>query len=338
MPPSIRHITPVDPGDAEGVIAEVYRQARAELGAAGATFAMLTPSPETLAAMWSLLRESLLVGGPEERAAKEVVALSVAVKNSCRFCVDAHSVLLHALGEQELADTLSEGRRPRTHAELVDWTERPGPVGPFEAEAAPRFIGTLLAFEFITRMVKVMATNASPHPSMSTRLGRSVASRMVRRAVGLRLEPGSSLALLEDRPAWLEEVWPGLDLTVPAWAGDSPSGRAYAQLRAVASCGRGLLSERAARAVEATVDRELGLLSWPVEIEGLDGLPARAALGARVAAKAALDPGSLTDREVEDWRGGEISDHCVVMLASFGAMSAVDRIQAECEQLGAVDA
>ncbi|GAB3995994.1 hypothetical protein GCM10029992_14770 [Glycomyces albus] len=58
MPPSIRHITPVDPGDAEGAMAEVYRQARDELGAVGATFAMLTPAPEMLAAMWSLLRES----------------------------------------------------------------------------------------------------------------------------------------------------------------------------------------------------------------------------------------------------------------------------------------
>lgn len=338
MPPSIRHITPIDPGEAEGVIAEVARQGQADLGAVGATFSMLTPAPELLTAMWALLRESLLVGGPEERAAKEVVALAVAVKNSCRFCIDAHGVMLHALGEHELAETLSEGGTPREHAELAEWIEHPRPDGPFEAEAAPRFIGTLLVFEFITRMLKVMATNASPHPSMSTKLGRSVASRMVRNAVRRRLEPGLSLPLLEDRPAWLEEVWPGLDLSVPAWAGDSPSGRAYAQLRAVASCGRDLLSERAALAVETTVDRERGLLSWPVEIEGLDGLPARAALGARVAAKAALDPGSLTDREVEDWRSGEVSDHCVVMLASFGAMLAVDRVQAECNEMGAVDA
>ncbi|GAB3995989.1 hypothetical protein GCM10029992_14750 [Glycomyces albus] len=71
---------------------------------------------------------------------------------------------------------------------------------------------------------------------------------------------------------------------------------------------------------------------------GVDLLPERAALGARVAAKAALDPGSLTDREVENWRAGEIVDHCVVMLASFGAMRAVDRIQAECEEMGVVDA
>lgn len=338
MPPYIRHITPVDPSDAEGVIAEVARQGHADLGAVGATFSMLTPAPELLTAMWALLRESLLVGGPEERAAKEVVALSVAVKNSCRFCIDAHGVMLHALGEHELAETLSDGGTPREYAELAEWVERPGPDGPFGAEAAPRFIGTLLVFEFITRMVKVMATNVSPHPSMSTKLGRSVASRMIRSAVRQRLEPGLSLPLLEDRPAWLEEVWPGLDLSVPAWAGDSPSGRAYAQLRAVASCGRDLLSDSAARAVEATVARDRGRLSWPVEVEGLDGLPPRAALGARVAAKAALDPGSLTDREVEDWRSGEVTDHCMVMLASFGAMLAVDQVQAECEKLGAVDA
>ena len=58
--PQIRYVTPVDEKRADGLVAEVYGQAKRELGAVGAPFQMLSPAPELLASMWSLLRESLI--------------------------------------------------------------------------------------------------------------------------------------------------------------------------------------------------------------------------------------------------------------------------------------
>ncbi|GAB3647448.1 carboxymuconolactone decarboxylase family protein [Glycomyces tarimensis] len=340
MSPSIRHITPVGPKAAVGVVADVYQQVESDLGATGGTpFAMLSPTPELLAPMWSLLRESLLVGGPRERVAKEVVATAIAVKNRCRFCADAHATMLHAAGEHEIAESLRSGEPPDEHADLAEWAVAPSVDGPFGAEAAPRFIGTALVFEFITRMVKVMAPDVGPHPSTNTKFGRSVASRSLRAAVAADLQPGASLPLLDRREPWLAELWPTLDLSVPGWAGDSPVGRAWAQLRATAARGRGLLNAHAAGQVEQAIGKSVDdwgarLVTGPIVIDDIERLPATAALGARLAASAALDPGSIRDEDVVAWRTGSVSDHCTVFMFAFAVGHLVDRIQSELTHVG----
>ncbi|WP_051326079.1 carboxymuconolactone decarboxylase family protein [Glycomyces tenuis] len=344
MAPTVRHVTPVLPEAADGLVAEVYRQAKAELGiTVGPPFMMLSPAPELLAPMWALLRESLLVGGPAERTAKEVVATTIAVKNACRFCADAHALMLHAAGEHELAEAVRDGGAPYAHADLAEWAAAPSLDGPFSASAAPRFIGTALVFEFITRLVKVLAHNASPHPVTATKLGRAVASRQVREAVAADLEPGLSLPLLDRREPWLKGRWPTLDLTVPDWGGASPVGRAYAHLRAVASCGRRLLDEQVAHSAEQAIERSVGwwgsqLVTGPIAVGGIEDLPDRAALGARLVAAAALDPGSIDDDAVAVWRAGALSDHSTVFVFGFAVMQAVDQMQSNLIEMGTIDA
>ncbi|THV41611.1 carboxymuconolactone decarboxylase family protein [Glycomyces buryatensis] len=327
---AIRHVAAVEPAAAEGLTAELYQQAKFELGVIGSPITMLSPAPELHAPLWSLLRESLLVGGPAERTAKEVVATTIAVKNRCTFCTDAHSMMLHAAGEHDLAEGLRIGEPPPEWAELAAWAVDPRADGPFPAEAAPRFIGTALVFEIVTRLVKVLAANASPHPVTATKLGRTVASRRVRDAVAAELDPGLSLPLLAGRPEWLEELWPTLDPTIPAWAGDSPVGLAWAQLRAVAACGRGALSDQAANAVEDAIEASLrrsGTRPGPVSLAGIDALPEREALGARLAAAAALDPASVTDADVSAWRSGEVDDHDTVFMFTYAVAHLADGIQ-----------
>ncbi|HEX2144092.1 MAG TPA: carboxymuconolactone decarboxylase family protein [Glycomyces sp.] len=328
MPPAIRLVSAVDPRRAEGPVAEVYRQAKSELGVIGAPFLMLSPAPELLAAMWALLRESLLVGGPEERLAKEVVATAIAVRHGCRYCTDAHTTMLHALGESALAEGMRASDPPRAWAPLAAWALKPGPEGPFPAAAAPRFVGTALVFEFITRLVQALARNETPHPAMGSRLGRSVASRTMRAAVAADLEPGLSLRLLEDRPGWAR----GLPVREPEWAAGSPVGVAYGTLRALASSGTGLLGADAAEAVSRTVGvrgEEAGD-GLPELVDGA-GLKDRAALGARLAVAAALAPHAVDESDVEAWRGRAHTDHCVVHLLAYGTMTGVDALQDEIE-------
>ncbi|THV27072.1 carboxymuconolactone decarboxylase family protein [Glycomyces paridis] len=326
--PGVRHVTPVDPRDAEGLVAEVYRQVKAELGVIGSAITMLSPAPELLAPVWSLLRESLLVGGPEERKAKEVVATVIAVRNECRFCTDAHALMLHAAGESALAEAVRAGRPPREWAALADWALEPGPEGPFPAEAAPRFIGTALVFELITRLVKALAHNESPSAATSTRLGRSVASRLVRSAVAADLAPSSSLALLESWPDWARDVV----VREPSWAAGSPVGRAYGAVRAMGAYGSMLLSDQAAEAVARTVGAAgTAIGAWPPALSGARDLPSQAALGAWLAVSAALAPAAVSESDVEEWRGDVFTDHCVVHLLTYGAMTAVDAVQDEIE-------
>ncbi|SDD61269.1 alkylhydroperoxidase AhpD family core domain-containing protein [Glycomyces harbinensis] len=326
-------------------MADVYRQVESELGVIGPAITLLSPAPELLAPVWALLRESLLVGGPQERKAKEVVATVIAVRNECRFCTDAHTMMLHAAGESELAEAVRSGRTPPEWSALAEWALKPGPEGPFPAEAAARFIGTALAFELITRLVKALADDESPSAVASSRLGRQVASRLVREAVSADLAPGASLPLLEDLPGWVRDV----EVREPAWAAGSPVGRAYGAVRAMAGYGSMLLSDQAADAVARTVGGGgTGLAGSAPELAGAQGLPSQAALGARLAVSAALAPGAVAESDVEEWRGDVFSDHCVVYLLTYGAMTAVDAVQDEIElecaamerteQKGSVDA
>ncbi|MCD0443466.1 carboxymuconolactone decarboxylase family protein [Glycomyces sp. A-F 0318] len=304
----------------------MYRQVESELGVIGPAITMLSPAPELLAPVWALLRESLLVGGPEERKAKEVVAMVIAVRNECRFCTDAHAMMLHAAGESEAAEAVRSGRMPPQWAALAEWALEPGPEGPFPAEAAARFIGTALVFELITRLVKALADNESPSPVTRTRLGRQVASRLVREAVAADLAPGASLPLLEDLPDWVRE----LEVREPAWAAGSPVGRAYGTVRAMAGYGSMLLSDQAADAVARTVGAGASALgARPPALAGAADLPSQAALGARLAVSAALAPDAVEESDVEEWRGEVFSDHCVVYLLAYGAMTAVDAVQDE---------
>ena len=94
----IRYVSPVLPGNAEGVVATVYAQAEKDFGMVAPPVAMHSPSPSALVASWAMLRETLLATGQVDRAAKEVVAASVSVANACPYCVAIHTAAAQRRG------------------------------------------------------------------------------------------------------------------------------------------------------------------------------------------------------------------------------------------------
>ena len=209
------------------------------------------------------------------------------------------------------------------------------PQGPFPAEAAPRYLGTALVFELITRLVRSLTVNASPHPVTATRLGRAVASRRLRDAVAADLEPGLALPLLGRLPDWAAPA----AVREPAWAAGSPVGAAYGAVRAMAAYGSMLISDDAADAVHRAVAAfgpDVGDRLPP--LDEIEAMPEQSALGARLAVSAALAPGRVADADVVRWRGEQFTDHCVVYLLAYGAMAAVDTVQDEFNETRDVDA
>ncbi|NUT37278.1 MAG: hypothetical protein HOV79_29890, partial [Hamadaea sp.] len=124
MASQYRFFTPPSLKTATGRAGAVQAQLAAEFPAASPTFSALSPVPELMAGTWALMRESLLAG-VVPRIDKEVVATTVSRANRCRFCVDAHTVLLHALGEHDLAERVARGDRPADPglAALVRWAK-----------------------------------------------------------------------------------------------------------------------------------------------------------------------------------------------------------------------
>ncbi|MCX4790440.1 MULTISPECIES: carboxymuconolactone decarboxylase family protein [unclassified Streptomyces] len=312
-----RYTSPVPPKSATGTVADVYAQLGTDFGIDRArVFVVLSAAPPLLAGTWAVLRESLLAGRAP-RTDKEVVAAGVSLANRCPFCVDAHIMLLHATGDHRLAETLARGEQPKDpwHRQLLAWGQDMSTARPFPAEQAAEHIGTALAFHFINRIVSSLLTeNALPGGAQKYRLVRTVAGRSLAGTVRRELTPGESLALLET------EGEP------PRWAAGTAIGTAFGALRTAARLGAGLLSDE-----ELTLVRE-SVAAWdgvtPLPLHGAR-LPDRDALpGARLALLAARAPYRITDDDVAAWRVPPRTDHCLVHLIAFGAICAVERVEA----------
>ncbi|MEU4237592.1 carboxymuconolactone decarboxylase family protein [Actinoplanes sp. NPDC026619] len=309
-----RFFTPAPARAATGLVAEVYRQLREDFLGPMPTFQALSPMPELLAATWALMREALLAGDTD-RVDREVVAASVSRANRCRFCLDAHVTMLHALGEPGLAEVIAAGGTPAEprHAELARWAaagRRPGPY-------RPEITGTLLAFHFINRIVSaLLAPDLLPGGLQRFPAVRSAGGRLYARAVREPRPPGRGLRLIAAAPP-------------PAWAGDSPAGVAYASLRNAACRGGELLSELGRETVTGTVGWENGQhperpAEWAADL--VRDLPPADRVGARIALLAAFAPASITRGDVGLWRLSRPADADLVRLVAYGAITATDHV------------
>jgi AhpD family alkylhydroperoxidase len=294
-----RHVTPVGPEAAAGVVADVYDHVNTEFSSIGPAVMMLSPAPELLAPGWALLRESL-VAGAVPRWRKEIVTVTVSQLNECDYDIAGHLMFLRLAGGEAIADALERGEQT-AESELVHWARHGGPR-PFSPAEAPEYVGTALALHFVNRLVNVLI-NADLRPG--TMQVPAFDGGPVARAIHQDRTPGDSLKLLKSLP----------DSGIPEWAGDSPVGPAYAALRNAALLGRHLLSEEAQQTVEEAIAKNnLEPVTDP---------------GARVAILAGLAPKLITDGDIATWRTDEFTDHCLLHLLAYGAMTAISHIERE---------
>lgn len=317
----VRHIAAVPHAEARGPVAEVYAQALREFGVVAPPLALHSPAPETLAASWLLLRETLLAQGRVSRAAKEAVATAISRANDCPYCVEVHEAKLATLTGAD------------THRTLAAWAARNalGPAEgeeqrPFDAADAPEILGTTVTFHYLNRMVRLFLPD-SPVPDAAPAKGRGPVMRMVARAMrpdaGTTVTPGTALGLLPAAP-----LPAGLD-----WARPNPA-VAGALARAVAS-----VDAAAERWVPEPV-RDLLHTELAVH-DGTAPGPTRAWLGsategidaghlptARLALLVALNPHQITDADLDEFRALHPGDQELVELASWAALTAAVRIGA----------
>lgn len=229
----IRHVTPVHPRQARGLVADVYRQAERDFGLLAPPLALHSPAPANLAASWAMLRESMVADGVVDRSDKEIVAAAVSQANSCPYCVEVHGATLWGLTRNADADAVAAGtpdavRDPATRA-LQAWAVGgPWPAGRPVAHSA-ELTGVAVSFHYLNRMVSVfLGDSPLPLSVPATARGRArhvLGAIMGRSARGGR--PGEALALF-DGPAGPE----------PAWAAGSPTiARAFGHAAAAIGAG-----------------------------------------------------------------------------------------------------
>ncbi|MEU2611471.1 carboxymuconolactone decarboxylase family protein [Micromonospora sp. NPDC007271] len=317
-----RFFTPARASAATGLTSEVYRQLRDEFLGPVPTFQALSAVPEVLAATWALMREALLAG-EVSRVDRELVASAVSRANRCRFCVDAHVMLLHALGEHELAEVIARGEAPSEprYAELAAWAEasRSPVAADWSSPHGPEVTGTLLAFHFVNRIVSALLDpDLLPGGLQRSAVVRSVGGRLYARTAREPKEAGRSLPLLGPGRA-----------APPGWAGDSPVGVAYASLKRAAMQGGELLGDVARQTVTATVRWEDGRYparpaEWATDL--IRDLPGTDRVGTRIALLAAFAPSAIRAGDVALWRLSHPDDADLVRLVAYGAITATDHV------------
>jgi AhpD family alkylhydroperoxidase len=227
MQKSIRYVTPTAYAAAQGLTATAYQQMQTDFMPVP-LLTVHSPVPEIMAGVWSILRESLLAG-QVKRNHKEAIAATVSKTNECPFCVDAHTLMLHANDDHGVADAILRGDydsiRDRQSRALVQWaldnrTANSTTPTPFSHEEAPEIVGTAVTFHYINRMVNVfLGDSLLPIPSalkgVTGRLLGAVGKQFVR-----RVEAGTSLALITSAPLPDDLAWAAANpIVAKAFAG-----------------------------------------------------------------------------------------------------------------------
>ena len=89
------------------LLAQSYHQIKRDFGALVEPFTLHAPAPRLLAGIWMATRETELVG-IVRREIKEAVAATVSRLNQCPYCVDAHTMMLHAVSAHGTATAISQ--------------------------------------------------------------------------------------------------------------------------------------------------------------------------------------------------------------------------------------
>ena len=333
----IRHVCPVRPGAAEGLVAEVYAQVEQDFGMLAPPVALHSPAAGPLAACWVMLRETLVAQGLADRAAKETVAAAVSLGNACPYCVAVHNAVLGGLASGREATVIASDRigsiADPALRDLAAWARLSGQrdatvrgAAPFAAEQLPELAGVAVTFQYLNRMVTVFLAE-SPLPAglpagMAGGLMR-VLGRILRPAALSAPEPGASLALLPEAPI------PG-DL---GWAAGRPF-IADAFARAIAA----IEAAGVHAAPESVRELVLGELagwsgqprgpsrSWADEAVCRLGFADRPA--GRLALLTAFAPYQIGPADIDEFRRGQGTDEALVELTSWASLAAARRVGA----------
>lgn len=331
---AVHYVKPVPRGHATGLVAAVYAQMEEEF-ALVPPLTIHSPVPEILAGVWCVAREAYIVGR-SGRADREAVAAAISRTNSCPFCIEVHSAMLHATSKPALARQLlgDDEAGSAENSPLVEWglaTRNPTAAilarAPFPPEAGPPILATAIAYHFINRMVNVFL-DESPMPvkirsvALKNAVGRMMGRVVGRRLVAIDAQPGRSLALLPDAALPPEFNWAQRN---PAVAG------ALARFaHAIEDHGQRVLPASVRRLVEDRLaawngeEPELGLQWLDRIIAPLDSAGEQAA--ARLALLTALASYRVDEAIVDEFKSHYPREMDLVAVTAWASFKAVQRL------------
>lgn len=317
----IRHVQPVSPKVAAGRTARVYQQLGRDFGMLAPPVSLHAPAPDTLAACWLMLRETLVATGAASRAVKETVAAAVSTANDCPYCVEVHGATLAGLRRGTDAATEPVLRVVDQWARAGHLRPGTGRLPPSLSRQRPELIGVAVTFHYLNRMVNVFLPPSPLPPGLPAPASRAagwLAAQLMGSLARADREPGASLDLLPDAPLPPDLVWAA-----------GRAGIAEAMARASAA-----IDAAGARVVPDQV-RDLVLVrlaGWNGQPPGLGWLGAAVASLAerdrpvgRLALLTAMASYQVTDQTIAAVREQDPADATLIEITAWASLAAARR-------------
>jgi AhpD family alkylhydroperoxidase len=167
-PRQVRYIRPPDHAGAKGLARAAIDQMDREF-VVGPPITIHISNPELMTGIWSAARECL-AAGKDHRPRGEVIAATVSRMNSCPYCFDIHTSMLHSWNRHKAAEsawqnTAFSDPELRAAAEWAAATATPGsPIlanPPFASEELPCVLGTAICFHYINRVTNIFLNGSA---------------------------------------------------------------------------------------------------------------------------------------------------------------------------------
>jgi AhpD family alkylhydroperoxidase len=330
----IRWVTPDRRGSSDPRIARIYGEMDRVFGVISPPIALHSPAPDTMAATWMIMYESLLAPGRISRPAKEAIATAISVANTCPYCVTIHGTMMEALDFKQAADAIaadsaSEVADPEVRA-ISAWARASARADsaashapPFPASHAADAVAVVLQFQYFNRMVNVFLGEApipDGAPKAVLRVVRPMLGRFLHAGYRNSAPPGASLDLLPEAGLPSELWWAAGDARIAQAVARAYGAVEEAGLRSVPRAVRSLVL---GRLVEWD-GQPMGLSRAWVE-EAVLELPASERAAGRLALLVALASYQVDETVIAAFRAGEPSDRALVELTSWASMAAAVR-------------
>jgi len=335
-PKQVRHVTPILANKAKGQTKKIYEQIRKDFQLVP-PLTLFSPSDELLAGVWSIWRESQFAVGKVDRSITETIAATVSRLNTCPYCVDAHSGMLHALSEHTLISALYQNKNEMIEDDklrnIVEWSQATlNPDAeiisspPFRYEEAPEIIGTAIVYHFINRMANIfLEPSPLPVPNNWTRtkkmalriFGATVAKRIVKR----RPKPGESLQFTQQTTLSPDLAWAENNNNIAA---------AFAAFSTIIDkAGQTVLTDTGRKLIQQYIQ------SWRGEDMGLSKVWVNDILkqmvdedraAGELALLTALAPHQVSENTIRNFQSRHSSDGVLLNITAWASFSAAKRI------------
>lgn len=335
-PKQVRYITPILPRNVEGRTKEIYKQIRKDFQLVP-PLTLFSPSEELLAGVWSIWRESQFAVGKVDRLITEMIASTVSKLNTCPYCVDAHSGMIHALSEHQVVSALYQNKnemiKDNKLRKIVEWsqaTRNPDAKiilsPPFSRKEAPEIIGTAIVYHFINRMANIfLEPSPLPVPKNWTRIkktaliifGATVAKRIVKR----KPKSGESLQFIHYADLQPDLTWAKDDADIAAAFSSFSMIIDNLKLTGLTDTGRSLIQQ----SIQSWRGEDMGLSSaWVNDI--LEQMVDEDKIAGELALLTALAPHQVSKNIISNFQSRYSDDVALLNITAWASFTSAKRI------------